>query len=314
MSTTQLKIRVDTNPISYTKIATSGEPIVGASAFSSADGDTYLVAPDGVHIMTSTGQYLAMTGAPSNNAYYVAGTSNTTNNTPDSGYNYTSLLVLNSDLSITCARKFAISSFQGSNNRVSGLGERDPQGPEVHLKAELITQSNPVIWRGVWSSMTQYQAGDQVSYSGTIYIANQTSIGVTPTATSTQWYSLATQSGSAGTQGPQGETGPAGPQGQTGPPGPQGPQGETGPAGPQSSTATIQRWQTGVTYEVDSLVIDQGVLYLALSKTNVRPEHSPAWQRVSSHRHSQSDGSGLVYIVLIALLIVALYFCWPSDC
>jgi hypothetical protein len=97
------------------------------------------------------------------------------------------------------------------------------------------TRANAVdvmSYEGEWADNYQYEVQDVVSYQGSMYIANQPSIGICPLCDPTIWQIVVAGADAAiGPQGPPGPAGPAGPQGSVGPVGPTGAVGPAGPAG-----------------------------------------------------------------------------------
>jgi collagen type VII alpha len=96
------------------------------------------------------------------------------------------------------------------------VGTAGAQGPTG-------AQGPPVTFRGGFSTVTTYAAGDAVKYSdGSSYVSLQSSnLNHQPDTFPTYWAVLA-QAGNTGPQGIQGDTGPQGPTGSTGSQGPAG--------------------------------------------------------------------------------------------
>jgi hypothetical protein len=91
-----------------------------------------------------------------------------------------------------------------------------------------------MVYRGAYSSGTNYAVGDVVLWQGTSYTSLLGSnVGNTPDASPSEWGVLSPRgpTGATGAQGPQGLTGSQGLPGSVGPPGEQGPQGLQGIAG-----------------------------------------------------------------------------------
>ena len=92
------------------------------------------------------------------------------------------------------------------------------------------------VFRGPWTTTTNYDLNDIVTKDGSSFIANTKSTGVDPVAdiaaSGGKWSYLA-QRGATGSIGPIGPVGPVGPRGEAGPMGPAGTMGPLGPMGPQ---------------------------------------------------------------------------------
>lgn len=88
-----------------------------------------------------------------------------------------------------------------------------------------------LVWRGVWSSTTDYVSEDAVFYDGSSWFASGDPVpGEAPSDVAPNWYPLAVRGavGAQGVRGPEGQQGIQGPQGGQGIQGPQGVKGDTG--------------------------------------------------------------------------------------
>ncbi len=135
-------------------------------------------------------------------------------------------------------------------------GPAGPQGPAGSAGASIQGPAGPagvqgpagpagspgLNYLGGYSSITNYNVGDVVLFSGSSFVSiRANNHGNTPGQSPTAWGALATQGGDGptGPQGPQGFTGAQGPTGPVGPPGQtgaQGPQGIPGQPGAQGAT------------------------------------------------------------------------------
>ncbi len=90
-----------------------------------------------------------------------------------------------------------------------------------------------INWRGAWTSIDTYMAGDGVSFGGSSYICLQANNTGNQPDSSPAFWDLVAQKGDKGDQGNTGPKGDPGTPGATGPKGDSGPQGPAGPQGPQ---------------------------------------------------------------------------------
>lgn len=99
-----------------------------------------------------------------------------------------------------------------------------------------VLQESGFVFRGPWTTTTNYDLNDIVTKDGSSFIATTKSTGVDPVAdiagSGGKWAYLA-QRGATGSIGPIGPAGPVGPRGDAGPMGPAGTMGPVGPMGPQ---------------------------------------------------------------------------------
>ena len=127
---------------------------------------------------------------------------------------------------------------QGDPGPQGEQGLAGPQGPQGNpglqgLQGVQGDQGPPgLLWKGVWSDITTYDAGDAVSFDGSSYVSLASNSNLEPTSNPDHWDYLA-QMGDQGVPGPRGEQGDPGPQGEQGLAGPQGPKGDPGPQGSQ---------------------------------------------------------------------------------
>jgi hypothetical protein len=130
---------------------------------------------------------------------------------------------------------------QGIQGIIGNIGPAGPTGP-------------PVAFKGTWSNLTTYAAGDAVFFNGSSYISLANgNVGNTPTG-GAPWALLAQQ----GATGPTGPTGPTGLTGATG---------ATGPTGPAISFQGT--WSNLTTYAAGGAVFFNGSSYISLAGGNV---------------------------------------------
>jgi hypothetical protein len=99
-----------------------------------------------------------------------------------------------------------------------------------------------MLWRGAWSSLTDYALNDAVAHAGRSWIANANPpAGAEPDVESSFWQILSEK----------GDTGPAGAAGAVGPQGPQGATGATGAAG-SAATVAVGTVTQGAAADVDN--------------------------------------------------------------
>ncbi len=117
----------------------------------------------------------------------------------------------------------------------------------------------------VWSSATNYNPYDVVTYNGSTYDATVTiPAGGNPPGSNPSWVLMA-QAGAAGAAGSQGPQGPQGAQGAAGPQGTMGLPGATGPAGSNGTNGSngtgfnfTQAWSAATTYNPYDVVTYNG--------------------------------------------------------
>jgi len=157
----------------------------------------------------------------------------------------------------------------GSAGATGATGPTGPMGPAG--------PSGPpgIIFRGNYSSVTNYDQGDSVSYQGSSYVSIVASNhGNTPNSATSAWALLAAE-GAPGATGLTGASGAAGPQGATGP---QGAQGVAGPAGAVGMNYRGS-WNAGIGYQANDAASFGGGTYLALAASSgMEPDLYPsAW-------------------------------------
>lgn len=183
---------------------------------------------------------------------------------------------------------------QGAQGLTGAQGPVGPQGPAGTAGAN---GSPGMVYRGTYSSTTNYALGDVVFWQGASYaslIAGN--LGNTPLSSPADWGVLTAQgpagpqgiqgvagpmgsqglqgatgpAGATGPQGPQGIPGQAGAQGLTGPAGAQGLQGPMGPLGPAGPAGMTFRGQYSPTtnYALADGVIYNGSGYVSLASSN----------------------------------------------
>jgi hypothetical protein len=130
-----------------------------------------------------------------------------------------------------------------------------------------------LVYRGSYSSTTNYGLNDAVTYQGASYISVAGSnTGNLPDASAAFWSLLAAQ-GAIGGVGPVGATGSQGPQGNTGAVGAPGAAGAAGFAG-MTYRGT---WSASGTYAVNDAVLFSGTTYIAVAaSTSFEPDQYPA--------------------------------------
>jgi len=140
-----------------------------------------------------------------------------------------------------------------------------------------------MVYRGSYSSATNYELNDAVSYQGSSYISLAASNhGNTPGLNPAYWSVLAAQ-GATGAQGPVGAAGATGAQGLAGPQGPPGATGAAGAAGMNYRGA----WASEVSYQSRDAVSFEGSTYLAqVSSLGVQPDLYPASWAVLAQKGS----------------------------
>ncbi len=196
---------------------------------------------------------------------------------------------------------------QGSPGLTGAAGPAGPTGAQGPPGSTGAAGTPGLVYRGDYSSATNYALGDVVLFQGASYASRlDGNHGNTPSAGSGQWGVLTAQgpAGPTGAQGPQGLSGVQGPPGSVGPPGasgPQGPQGIPGQAGAQGLTGsngaqglqgpmgpqgaagpvgmTFQgNYSSSVNYSVGDGVLFNGSAYVSLVTGNRgnTPDQSPA--------------------------------------
>lgn len=116
----------------------------------------------------------------------------------------------------------------------------------------LLVRQGDVRWKGAWSTLVTYQAGDAVGHEGSAYVATAATIGDEPPAAP---WSLMASKGDQGVQGLKGDTGATGPYG----------------------VEPLGTWSSGTGYLARSLVQLNGSAYVALTDVplGVSPPNSP---------------------------------------
>ncbi|WP_433983376.1 hypothetical protein RBB78_18980 [Tunturiibacter empetritectus] len=119
-------------------------------------------------------------------------------------------------------------------------GATGPAGPQGAAGPAGVAGPAGMVYRGAYSSSTNYGLNDAVSYLGSSYISFISSnLGNAPNVNPSVWSLLAAQ-------GAAGATGPAGATGAQGTTGVQGPQGVAGPAGPAGAVGVTFRGPWGL--------------------------------------------------------------------
>jgi hypothetical protein len=145
-----------------------------------------------------------------------------------------------------------------------------------------------ILYRGTYSSSTNYGTNDSVTYQGSTYISVASSnLGNTPSQSPAFWSVLALQ-GAAGSAGTSGATGPQGPAGAPGSPGSTGAQGPAGPAG-ANGISYRGAWAASAGYALNDAVSFDGTTYIAQSgNTSNEPDLYPQTWAVLA----QAGGTG----------------------
>ncbi len=195
----------------------------------------------------------------------------------------------------------------GPTGLTGATGPAGPQGSSGAAGATGAPGTPGLVYRGSYSSTTNYALGDVVLWQGASYaslIAGNH--GNTPSDSPGQWGVLTAQgpAGPMGAQGPQGLAGAQGPPGSVGPPGetgaqglqgipgqagaqgltgPAGAQGLQGPIGPQGPVGPVGMTFQGTYSSATNYGIGDGVLYnsaayvsLVASNHGNTPDQSPA--------------------------------------
>lgn len=165
----------------------------------------------------------------------------------------------------------------GATGATGSTGPAGAQGPAG------VAGAAGMVFRGSYSSGTNYVLNDAVSYLGSSYMSIAASNhGNTPGLSPAFWSVLAA-AGAAGAQGPSGATGPTGAQGAAGP---QGLAGATGPAGALGMNFRGV-WGSGSNYQSNDAVTFAGSTYLAqASSFGLEPDLYPAAWAVLAQKGS----------------------------
>jgi hypothetical protein len=197
-----------------------------------------------------------------------------------------------------------------------------------------VIQESGFVFRGPWTTNTNYDLNDIVTKDGSSFIATTKSTGVDPVAdiagSGGKWAYLAQKGatgatgpmgpqgaqgmpgatgaiGPAGPAGPQGIPGPMGPAGAIGPMGPAGPVGPQGPEGPegppgQTSVSPPTHYDANgkligpVVWGADSVLLrlDSGVYSVELWNRNL--PFGATWYTADSVLFEQADCTGPAYL------------------
>ena len=188
---------------------------------------------------------------------------------------------------------FAAAGAAGAVGSTGADGLQGPSGPvgasgAVGQTGSVGPQGEPgpsaIVYRGNYSSATNYGLADAVSDGGTTYVSLGTNnVGNTPDQSFAAWAVLAAQ----GVPGVPGATGPAGAMGQ---PGLAGSGGLIGPAGPPLTF--LGEWLAGMTYAAGDAVSFGGSAFISvLTNTGFEPDSSPAyWGLLASAGNAGSNG------------------------
>jgi hypothetical protein len=176
----------------------------------------------------------------------------------------------------------------GSAGAAGLTGATGPAGPQGAAGLAVVAGPAGMVYRGNYSSSTNYGLNDAVSFLGSSYISVAASnVGNTPNANPSVWSLLAAQ-GAAGAAGATGATGAQGTAGV------QGPQGVAGPAGPAGAVGVTYRGQWGVaaTYHTNDVVSFGGSTYLAMTgSVGSEPDLSPSvWAVLAQNGSAGATG------------------------
>jgi hypothetical protein len=168
-----------------------------------------------------------------------------------------------------CPAVTPVAGPQGLPGLPGSVGPAGPAGPVGP------TGAAGLVYRGTYSSSTNYALNDGVSWQGSSYISLAASnVGNKPDQSPAFWSVLAAQGavGAMGAVGAVGLQGPAGPVGATGATGPAGPAGANGVPGMNFRGA----WASTAQYAVNDAVTFNGSTYLALtSNMSSAPDQYP---------------------------------------
>jgi hypothetical protein len=171
----------------------------------------------------------------------------------------------------------------GAAGPVGLTGATGPAGPQGATGPAGVAGPAGLVYRGSYSSSTNYGLNDAVSYMGSSYISLVAgNSGNAPSTSPSVWSVLAAQ-GAAGAAGANGATGAQGV------PGIQGSQGVAGPAGPAGAVGVTYRgpWGAAVTYHSNDVVGFGGATYLATAgSVGSEPDITPAMWAVLAQNGS----------------------------
>lgn len=204
---------------------------------------------------------------------------------------------------------------RGDQGPAGPIGSQGVQGPQGNVGPIGPTGATGIVWRGVWSSSTDYATNEAVYYdSSSWFAASDPPLAAVPATDSSYWFPLALHgatgaTGATGAQGIQGVAGPTGPTGATGPAGatgatgpqgikgdtgstgPTGPQGLTGPAGSTGATgaqgiqgatgATGATGPTGVVAATSPITYNSGTQTVAIDQTAIAINESQITTTIS---------------------------------
>jgi hypothetical protein len=217
---------------------------------------------------------------------------------------------------------------QGSTGPAGPQGQTGavgPPGPAGVQGAAGVPGTPGLVYRGSYSSATNYSFGDVVVFQGASYTSlSNSNFGNTPALSPDQWGVLSAQgqAGATGPPGPQGVTGPQGLPGSVGPNGPAGPQGLQGipgqagaqgqpgsvgpqglqgPMGPQGAPGPVGmafqgNYSATANYGIADGVLFNGSAYVSLSASNQgnTPDASPLqWLLFATGSPGPAGATGL---------------------
>ncbi len=162
---------------------------------------------------------------------YISLVANNYGNTPSSSAAQWGLLALGA---VGTRDRSGQAVVRGPPGVTGPAGPAGPQGPTGAAGAAGAPGLPGLVYRGNYSSVTNYALGDVVLWQGASYASLlDGNHGNTPSGSLAEWGVLTAQGpvGATGAQGSQGVAGPQGPPGSAGPPGEQGPQGLQGLSG-----------------------------------------------------------------------------------
>jgi hypothetical protein len=102
-----------------------------------------------------------------------------------------------------------VQGITGPQGELGPQGNDGLQGPVGPTGPQGATGETGLVWQGEWSSSTEYEIYDGVSYNGSGYIAIQSGTNQTPSSSPSSWKLLVSKgdTGATGATGATGETG-----------------------------------------------------------------------------------------------------------
>jgi len=291
---------------------------VGPTGTSGAPG------AQGLPGLTYQGDYSSTTNYKLGDVVFWQGTSYTSltasnhGNTPDGSPGYWGVLSPRGPTGATGAQGLSgLAGPQGLPGSVGPNGERGPQGDQgiggqagtqgipgqtgsQGLQGPMGPQGLPgpvgMTYRGTYSSTSNYNLADGVTYGGNSYVSLVASNhGNAPDQNPQQWtvFAAAGSQGAPGQGGPAGAPGQTGPQGATGAIGAVGPTGTTGAQGPAVANY-VGNFAPTTNYALHDAVAYAGSTYVSMTSENVgnTPDQSPRqWAILVARGAAGTDGA-----------------------